>query len=155
MLAGAAGIAAALLLLTIATPSSVAPPSTLVAVPSPTAVVGTTPLVAPTPAAAVRVPPPEVQAFADRVNPSFDGVMRMDRKVVVQLGDLDRRDSPGIAGATDATWAIAVVGDIAQTRGLMPAPNSQCAVWFVDSLGLPFAFQRGAVSACDPYVASR
>ena len=111
-----------------------------------------TPVVAPLPTTSVRVPPAVVQAVADRIIPRYEGVLRVDRKVVVQLGDVDRRDGPGIPGATDGTWAIAVIGEMRQTRGLLPAPNSQCAIWFVNSEGFAFASQRGALSKCDPYV---
>jgi hypothetical protein len=81
-----------------------------------------------------------VQALADRVTTSFDGIVRMDRKVVVQLRDVSRADGPGIAGATDGSMAIA---------------NSQCAIWFVNSLGQIFATQRGPITRCDPYLAGR
>ena len=118
-------------------------------------VVPQTPVVAPSLKASVSVPPAVVQAVADRIRPQFDGVLRVDRKVIVQLGDVDRRDSPGITGATDATWAIAVVGEIAQTWGFLPTGNSQCAIWFVNSSGFAFASQRGALSKCDPYLASK
>ena len=140
ILAGTSAVAVGLLL-TIATQPSRVPSTTPVAEPSPTT--------------AVRVPPQAVQAFADRVVPSFDGVVRIDRKVVVQLGDVARHDTPGIPAATDATWAIAVVGDIAQTSGRLPTPNSQCAVWFVNSVGQVSAFQSGALSSCDPYISAR
>jgi hypothetical protein len=115
-------------------------------------VVPLAPVVAPSPTASLPLPPAVVQGVADRIRPQYDGVLRVDRKVIVQLGDVDRRDSPGIPGATDGTWAIAIVGEIAQTWGLLPTGNSQCAIWFVNSAGFAFASQRGALSKCDPYV---
>jgi hypothetical protein len=99
-------------------------------------------------------PPPAVGAFADRVIPPFDGIVRIDRKVVVQLGNVVRREPP-IQGATDSSWAVAVVGEIAQTWGLLPVGSSRCAIWFVDSAGLVFASQRGPTSTCDAYLSGR
>lgn len=136
---GASVVAA--LLVVFALPQAFAPPIQTVAPASPTATVPSTPAV--------------VQALADRVTTSFDGIVRMDRKVVVQLRDVSRADGPGIAGATDGSWAIVVVGDIRQTMGVMAVPNSQCAIWFVNSLGQVFATQRGAITWCDPYLAAR
>lgn len=107
------------------------------------------------PTATERSAPAVVQAVAERVTTSFDGIVRMDRKEVVQLGDVSRADGPGIAGATDGSWAIVVVGDIRQTMGVMAVPNSQCAIWFVNSLGQIFATQRGPITRCDPYLAAR
>jgi hypothetical protein len=115
-----------------------------------------TPVVLPSATSQARVLPAAVQAYADGVSVSFDGIERMDRKVVVQLGDVPRpAGSPAISGATDATWAIVVVGDIRQTWGLLPVPNGECAIWFVNSIGEVVATQRGALSACDPYLVVR
>lgn len=114
-----------------------------------------TPVAAPSATPLVRLLPAEVQAVADRIAPPFDGVLRVDRKVAVQLRDVDRRDSPGIMGATDGTWAIAVVGEFRQTWGFLPAPNHQCHIWFVNAAGFAFASQGGAVSKCDPYMSAK
>lgn len=105
-----------------------------------------------TPAPSAIVVPPPVKTYADRVVPSFDGIVRMDRKVVVRVGDVTGTDA--MPGVTAGTWAIAVAGDIAQTWGVMVRPNSQCAVWFVNSLGEPLAFQSSALSICAPYFAA-
>ena len=117
-------------------------------------VVPLTPVVAPGPTTAVRVPP-AVQAVVDRIAPHYDGVLRVDRKVVVQLRDVDRPGSYGIPGVTDGTWAIAVVGEMRQTRGVLPIPNSQCRIWFVNSEGSTLAAGGGALSRCDPYFSAK
>src|SRR5688572_3076669 len=114
-----------------------------------------TPVDLPTSSSHVRLPPSSVQSMADRVTVSFDGIVRVDRKVVLRLSEVSRSLEPAISGATDATWAIAVVGDIRQTWGLLDAGNSRCAIWFVNTLGQIFATQRGAISRCDPYMNTR
>lgn len=113
-----------------------------------------TPVVAPSPLPSVRVLPAAVQAVVDRIAPPFDGVLRVDRLVAVQLRDVDRPGSFGIPGATDGTWAVAVVGEFRQTRGFLPTGNHHCHIWFVNAAGFAFASQGGAVGKCDPYIAA-
>lgn len=98
--------------------------------------------------------PPAVQAAADRIVPSFDGIVRIDRKVIVRVADVPSRDV-GIAGVTSGSWAVAVAGDIAQTWGPMARPNSQCAIWFINSRGDVFAFQNSVLSTCGPYFSAK
>ena len=109
-----------------------------------------TPSKSPAPTATPATVPLAVQAYADRVTPSFAGVVRLDRKVVVRVADVAQRDA-AIPGATSGTWAVAVAGDIRQTWGLLARPNSQCAVWFVTQEGLPVAWEGGTLDRCEPY----
>jgi hypothetical protein len=106
------------------------------------------------PVPTAMVVPPSVQAYADRVVPFFDGVVRIDRKVIVRLGDVTGRDV-NIPGVSSGTWAIAVAGEIAATWGLLERPNAECAVWFVDPLGEPVAFRSSGRAICEPYFAAR
>jgi hypothetical protein len=48
--------------------------------------------------------PAAVQAVADRIVPSFDGIVRMDRKVIVRVADVSPRDV-GVPGVTSGSWA--------------------------------------------------
>lgn len=108
--------------------------------------------VTPTPIAVLV--PPTVQAYADRLVPSFDGIVRIDRKVIVRVSDVAGREV-NVPGVTSGTWAIAVAGDIAPTWGPLRRPNAECAVWFVNSLGEPFAFQSSGPGICEPYFAAK
>jgi hypothetical protein len=113
-----------------------------------------TPVTIPSPSPAVLVPL-TVQALADKAA-SFHYSSRIDRTVIVQLGKVSRSSGGyGIWGATDGTWVIAMVGDFRQSRGVLPVPNHQCEVWFVNSLGLTFATHGGTIQTCDPYFAAK
>ena len=105
---------------------------------------------APSPISSTPVPPAAVQAIADRIAPPYDGVLRVDRKVVVQLRDVERPGSYGIPGVTDDIWAIAAVGEMRQTRGVLPIGNSQCRIWFVNWEGRHVAASGGGLGSCDP-----
>ena len=141
LLAGATAIASGLLVLTIAVRTSDLPT--------------VTPIASPSPSALVRVPPAEVQAILDGIAPNNGSVIRVDHKVAVQLRDVDRRDSPGIMGATDGTWAIAVAGEFRPSRAVLPTGNVQCRIWFINAAGLQFASHEGGLSRCDPYMSAK
>lgn len=141
LLAGTVAIAGGLLLLTIAFRPSDAPSVTPIALPSPSAV--------------VQLPPAYVQAVMDSIAPPYGGVIRVDRKVAVQLRGVDRRNDVGIWGATDGTWAVAAVGEFRQTRGLLPAPNHQCHIWYVNAAGFAFASRGGDLGTCDAYMSAQ
>ncbi len=97
--------------------------------------------------------PPAVQAYADRVVPSFGGILRVDRKAIVRVnGVIDR--TVAIPGVTSGMWAVVVAGDIRQTWGLLARPNSECAIFFVTSLGDVLARQESTLRTCEPYFAA-
>lgn len=97
--------------------------------------------------------PPAVQAYADRVVPSFAGILRVDRKEIVSVAGVIDRDV-AIPGVTSGTWAVVVAGDIRQTWGLLPHPNSECAIFFLTSLGEVFASQGSTLRTCETYFAA-
>jgi hypothetical protein len=111
-----------------------------------------TPSATSAPPAAPTVPP-AVQAYADRVVPSFSGIVRIDRKAIVRVGGVLDRDV-AIPGVTTGTWAVVVAGDIRQTRGLLPHPNFECAIFFVTYLGDVFASQGSTLRTCEKYFAA-
>jgi hypothetical protein len=109
----------------------------------------------PTPLPSGVVDPQPLLRQATRV---IGGVLRVDdatAKLVSTADYLGARATVGPGVNTPATvWVIAIVGDIRQTRGVLPRPNSQCqlsAYWA--ETGEPWSTAEGSLSMCQPYFA--
>jgi len=84
------------------------------------------------------------------------GVLRVDDAAAKLVSAADYSGGratvgPGVSAAA-TVWVIAVVGDIRQTRGVLPRPHAQCklhAYWA--STGELWSTAEGSLSMCQPY----
>ena len=118
--------------------------------PSPT----TTPP-APTPLPSGVVDP---QQLMQRVKGMTGIVLRIDDMATKLMSGADYmgpRNIPGPSMNVPATvWVVAVVGDIAPNFGVMPRPNSQCALFaYRADTGEVWSSAEGSLSVCQPYFA--
>jgi hypothetical protein len=109
----------------------------------------------PTPLPSGVVDPQPLLRQATRI---IGGVLRVDDAAAKLVSAADYSHASTIVGpgvsAPATVWVIAIVGDIRQTRGLLPRPNSQCrlsAYWALT--GELWSTAEGPLSMCQPYFA--
>ena len=107
----------------------------------------------PTPLPSGVVDPQPLLREATRVR---GGVLRVDDAAAKLVSTADYLGGRAIAvpavNAPATLWVIAIVGDIRQTRGVLPRPNSQCqlSVYWA-STGDLWSTAEGPLSMCQPY----
>jgi hypothetical protein len=114
-----------------------------------------TPVPSPTPLPSGVVDPKPLVQQATRLN---GGLLRVDDVAakLVSSGDYTGATTtfgPGVS-VPGTVWVVAVVGDIRQTWGLLPRPNSQCQLSaFRADTGELWSTSQGSLALCQPYFA--
>jgi hypothetical protein len=99
-------------------------------------------------------PKPLIQE-ATRLN---GGVLRVDDVAAKLVSSADYMGTSTVAGPSvnvpATVWVIAIVGDIRQTWGVLPLPNSQCKLSaYGAATGEIWSTREGPVAICQPYFA--
>jgi hypothetical protein len=98
-------------------------------------------------------PPAPVLTTAERLRQTTGIVVRADRTSLIattraaisaRTGD----QLPAPSGRPDATWVLAILGEINQPGGPYP-----CGVFYIDPAGSSWGAGAGPLSACQPYFA--
>jgi hypothetical protein len=113
-----------------------------------------TPPPVPTPLPSGVVDPQSLIQQATRLG----GVLRVDDVATRLMSATDYSGGTTVPGpgvrVPSTVWVIAIVGDIRQTSGLLPRPNSQCQLLaFWATTGEVWSSREGPLAVCQPYFA--
>jgi len=109
----------------------------------------------PTPLPIGVVDPKPLIQEATRLN---GGVLRVDDVAAKLVSSADYMGAATVAGPSvnvpATVWVIAIIGDIRQTWGLLPTPNSQCKLSaYRAATGEIWSTSEGSLAMCQPYFA--